>query len=101
MGLTLLGYNPTLLPVVWKMGSSRYQLAICLSVCRQIYAEARLLPFKENVFVSDPRGNDANLAFIRELNPVQASAIGGLSFSCFNGFPQLSEADATRLAGFH
>lgn len=72
-----------------------------LSVCRQIYAEARLLPFKENVFVSDPRGTDANLAFIRELNPVQASAIGGLSFRCFNGFPQLSEADATRLADFH
>lgn len=72
-----------------------------LSVCRQIYAEARLLPFKENVFVSDSRGNDANLAFIRELNPLQASAIGGLSFRCFNGFPQLSEPDAIRLADFH
>jgi hypothetical protein len=72
-----------------------------LHVCRQIYAEARLLPFKENVFVSDTRENDVNLAFIREFNPLQASAIGGLSFRCFNGFPRISEPDATRLARSH
>lgn len=72
-----------------------------LSVCRQIYAEARLLPFKENGILSDSRENDANLAFVRELNPLQASAIGGLSFRCFDGFPQFSEPDAIRLADLH
>jgi hypothetical protein len=72
-----------------------------LQVCRQIYAEARLLPFKENVFVSDTREHDDNLAFIRELNTLQASAIGGLSFRCFNSFSRLSGLDATGLAHFH
>ncbi len=70
------------------------------SVCRQIYAEARLLPFKENVLVRPTRKRRQFSLFIRELNPVQASAIGGLSFRCFQRLPQLSEPDAIRLADF-
>jgi hypothetical protein len=71
-----------------------------LGVCRQIYSEARLLPFQENVFVIDVRENDCDLALVRELSPPQAMSIGGLSFRCFNSFPRLSVPDVAKLGRF-
>jgi hypothetical protein len=71
-----------------------------LGVCRQIYSEARLLPFQENVFVIDVLENDYNLALVRELSPLQAMSIGGLYFRCFNSFPRLSVPDVAEFERF-
>ena len=53
----------------------RFSLGL-LSVCRQIYHEAVLVPFTDNTFIDDVRLNGAHLrAFLDRLVPIQVKSI--------------------------